>query len=78
MTTMNYTNEFYVKPARHLAAVANALRVLEVPGVEVNEAEARIAVAVPAGIDTMTHWRALRTLRDAVIAKAEAGSPDLV
>lgn len=41
MTTMNYTNEFYVKPARHLAAVANALRVLEVPGVEVNEAEAR-------------------------------------
>lgn len=73
MTSMNYFNEFRVQGG-HGAEVEAALWALQVPDVtrtEDTKAGDLIRVRVPEGVDSMEHWRALRDLRDAIVANAE-------
>lgn len=73
MTSMNYFNEIRVQGG-HGAEVEAALWALQVPDVtrtEDTKAGDLIRVRVPEGVDSMEHWRALRDLRDAIVANAE-------
>lgn len=72
--TNTYYNEFRVTGG-HGAKVEAALTALQVPEVtrtEDAEAGDLIRVRVPVGVDSLDHWRALRDLRDAIVATAQA------
>lgn len=80
MTENTYYNEFRVVGGHgaKVEAALNALQVSDVTRIEdtTGAGSDLIRVRVPEGVDTLEHWHALRDLRDAIVAKADAEGPD--